>query len=467
MTPRPPPFQPRTPPGEVWPAVPVPDGTRAWPLYLELARTQWLPPAEIERGQLAQLRSLLAHCAEHVPYYRDLFAAAGIDPAAVRTCDDFRRVPVLTRRTYQDQFARFQAVVLPAGMTKIGVARTSGTTGIPVEVWQTNVVNSWWLAAYLRDAEWGRIRQTDTLAIIKASGKTGPELDALMTGVRLPCWHPGVHKLVETGPAFGMDVHQTADRQLAWLREVDPHYLQSYPSNLVHLAGLVRESGRRLPRLKTVLALAETLTDDDRAAIESAIGVPVWNVYSCFEAGALASPCPAGGGMHVHAENVLLEVLDADGRPCGPGETGRVVLTTLHNFLTPFVRYEIQDEATVGESPCPCGRGLPRLTRVLGRKHPVLTLPDGTKKVSTALMLGVRRTEACHQVQFIHRAAAHMVVRVVPNQSWSADRHPAEIRAAVGAFFASPVRVDVEAYDTLPLPPGGKLRVIVDEWSGR
>src|SRR5439155_10265812 len=132
-----------------------------------------------------------------------------------------------------------------------------------------------------------------------------------------------------------------------------------------------REAGQRLPGLRAIQSIAEALTEEARASVEAAFGVPVKNLYSCMEAGYVASTCPEGHGLHVHAENVLLEVLDEQGRPCRPGETGRVVLTALHNFLTPFVRYEILDGATLGAERCPCGRGLPLLTGVQGRQRPV------------------------------------------------------------------------------------------------
>src|SRR3546814_11153852 len=79
---------------------------------------------------------------------------------------------------------------------------------------------------------------------------------------------------------------------------------------------------------------------------------------------------------HAQSENVLLEVVDDDGRPCGPGETGRVLITSLHNFATPLIRYELGDYAEVG-SPCACGRGLPVIKQVLGRKRNRLILSDG------------------------------------------------------------------------------------------
>src|SRR3954464_10194998 len=85
-----------------WPDVPPGNVSQLWAMYLQLDRTQWLAPAQVQQGQLSQGRALLAPPPQNVPYYRELFAAAGVEPAAVRTVDDFRRVPLLQRRTYQE-----------------------------------------------------------------------------------------------------------------------------------------------------------------------------------------------------------------------------------------------------------------------------------------------------------------------------------------------------------------------------
>ena len=81
-------------------------------------------------------------------------------------------------------------------------------------------------------------------------------------------------------------------------------------------------------------------------------------MYSCEEAGYIALQCPQAEHYHCQSESVLVEVLDDEGRPCTPGQVGKVVLTALHNFAMPLIRYENQDYAEVGP-PCACGRGLP------------------------------------------------------------------------------------------------------------
>jgi phenylacetate-CoA ligase len=213
------------------------------------------------------------------------------------------------------------------------------------------------------------------------------------------------------------------------------------PTNLEFLASLVRESGQRLPALRVIQAIGETLSPVARSLIEDSFGAPVRNLYSNTEAGYVASPCPAGHGLHVHSENVLAEVLDADNRPCAPGQTGRLVLTTLHNFLTPFVRYDIVDEVTLAPGPCPCGRGLPLWTHVVGRHYPTLHLTDGRRKSS---------------------AVNHMVARVIPDRTWSPD-HAARLRKAIQAEMEAPVQVDIEEKAYIERPRGGKLNLIVVE----
>ena len=97
-------------------------------------------------------------------------------------------------------------------------------------------------------------------------------------------------------------------------------------------------------------------------------------MYSSQEVGYIALECPTGESYHVQAENVLVEVLDDQDRPCSPGDVGRVVVTALHNFATPLLRYDIGDYAEVG-APCPCGRGLPALRRIMGRQRNMALLP--------------------------------------------------------------------------------------------
>lgn len=453
-------FPPKKVPGLAWPEVPLGEGAQVWSLYLTLERTQWLAPEEIVAGQLAQVRSLLTHCREHIPYYRELLDGAGIAPEDIRTLADFRRIPLLQRSAWMDQFPRLQARALPPGIVKTSNASSGGTSGVPVELWQTNRVNLWWLAFCLRDIAWCGIETRGRVACLRVFPKS-VRAEASAAGLRLPYWHPGLRGVLETGPLFGMDIQVEPRRQIQWLMEVAPDFLMGYPSNLQYVANLLAESGQRLPSLRVIQCISETLSDDARAAIEAGFGVPVKNTYSCSEAGYLASPCPEGHGLHVHAENVLLEVLNDDNQPCAPGETGRVIVTTLQNHATPFIRYDIQDTVTLGPERCPCGRGLPLFTQVHGKVRPLFILPGGRRVASSRLAQYFRGLELCYQYQIIQRGFDHFVVRLIPSRQWNADS-PARVEQFFRDYIEMPVRVEIELVEKLA-GPSGKVNAVLIE----
>ena len=142
------------------------------------------------------------------------------------------------------------------------------------------------------------------------------------------------------------------------------------------------------------------------------------------------------------------------------------MLTSLTNFLTPFVRYDILDDVTLGTGPCPCGRGLPLWTHVEGRRHPMLYLPDGERRSVIGIVLGLRQVGGCRQFQIIQRSPDHVVLRVVPDRLWSVG-HAERMRQCVRDEMEAEVRVDVDEHEVLERPAGGKLKIAVVEMEGR
>jgi phenylacetate-CoA ligase len=458
-------FRLRSPPGTAWPPIPPSEVSQVWAAYQALDRTQWLGPDELEELQFQQLRALIRHCFHEVPYYRRVLSDAGLPGQRLVSLSDFRRLPALTRELYQAHSADLKARSLPSGMVEVGGSYTSGTNGVPVRVLKTNRDALWWSAYYLRDLEWSGLDPRGRLAVIRLMATSREDLPRALEGVSYPYWTPFCELLLESGPSFGMDIRQEPRRQLAWLRKLRPDYLLSLPSNLEFLAGLVAESGQPVPGLRAIQAIGEPLSRPTRERIEAGFGVPVKNLYSTTETGYVASPCPSGHGLHVHGENVLAEVLDAEGRPCGPGETGRLVITSLTNFLTPFLRYDILDDVTLAPWPCPCGRGLPLWAHVDGRRHPLLHLAGGRRKAITGLYLEIRKLGGCHQFQIIQRAVDHVLIRVVPDRSWGPD-HPARLRQVVRAEMDPSTRVEVEVKERIEPSPGGKVRIAIIEMEG-
>jgi phenylacetate-CoA ligase len=459
-------FNLRAQPGAAWPRIPAPQVALVWAAYRELDRTQWLRPDQIAELQLEQLRALLAHCYANVPYYRRVMREVGLSERPIESLEELCRLPLLTRELYQANQEDIRARSLPPGIAETWNGYTSGTNGVPIHVRKTDQDGLWWNAFFLRDLEWSGIDPRGRLASIRILTTDPEQLPRALEGGVSPYWTKVCGALLETGPSYAMDIRQDPRRQLEWLRSVNPHYLITLPSNLEYLAGLIEESGQRLPELRVIQAMGEALPPSVRRRIESGFGVPVRNHYSTTEGGYMASPCPSGAGLHVHAENALVEVLDADGRSCLPGQTGRLVFTNLHSLLCPFIRYDILDDVTVSPEPCHCGRGLALWTAVDGRRFPLLHLADGSRKSSIGITIGIRKVGGIHQFQVVQRGVGDVLLRVVPSREWKPE-NPARMQRVVQDEIGDSVRVEVQDLPFIERPAGGKLRFVVNELEDR
>ena len=199
-------------------------------------------------------------------------------------------------------------------------------------------------------------------------------------------WGPPFTHLYRTGASQVIPISTSLEEQVELLQKFKTETLSIYPSNLRGLLELWRDSDTRLAELKWIKCNSETLPEDVRQDVaELYSGVSVIDGYFSQEFGAIALQCPDGGpdggpdrGLHVMSESLLVETLDQHDSPCSPGQTGRVVITDLHNLAAPLIRYDIGDYAELGE-PCSCGRGSHKLKRILGRTRNLIVKPNGDR----------------------------------------------------------------------------------------
>ncbi|MBI3708709.1 MAG: phenylacetate--CoA ligase family protein, partial [Proteobacteria bacterium] len=193
-----------------------------------------------------------------------------------------------------------------------------------------------------------------------------------------------------------------------------------------------------------------------------AFDAPVIDAYSAQEVCNIAFQCPDHPHLHVLAETIVVEVIDKEGRPCAPGETGRVVVTPLHNYATPLLRYELGDWAEVGGA-CSCGRTLPVLTRILGRERNNLLLTATGERYWPAF--GTRRfTEIAPilQHQFVQKTADAIEARFVVARSLTPEEER-QLRAHILSQLPGPFRLDFVYRDDIPRNAGGKFENFISE----
>ena len=178
-------------------------------------------------------------------------------------------------------------------------------------------------------------------------------------------------------------------------------------------------------------------------------------MYSCQEVGYIALQCPDHPHYHEQSENVLVEILDAEGKPCGTGESGRVVLTDLHNFAMLLIRYDIGDFAEVGE-PCACGRGLPVLNHVIGRVRGMLTLADGARIRPDFGGPYFREIADIQQNQIIQKSRDTLEVRLVVPGGLN-ERETDNLRQLILAQLGHPFELEFSYHEEIPRSTGGKF----------
>ena len=184
------------------------------------------------------------------------------------------------------------------------------------------------------------------------------------------------------------------------------------------------------------------------------LGAKLIDLYSSQEVGNIAMQCPDHDHYHIQSESSLVEILNDAGEPCKPGEAGRVVVTNLHNWAMPLLRYEIRDYAVVGE-PCDCGRSLPVLKRILGRERNMVRLPNGEQRWPTGF-LKCAEIAPIRQFQFVQTRIDCIEGKLVTERPLSKEEEAA-LRSTLHETFGYPFELVFERVDAIPRKPNGKF----------
>jgi phenylacetate-CoA ligase len=416
--------------------------------------SQWWPRERLEALRVQRLRALLTHAASHVPYYRDLFARIGFDPAAVSSLTDLQRLPFLDK-----PLIRAHTDALKADDAR-GLARfnTGGSSGVPLIFYIGLERVSRDVAAKWRATRWWGVDIGDPEIVLWGSPI---ELGA-QDRVRLLR-----DRLMRTRllPAFEMS-DAKVDGFIDEIRTLRPRMLFGYPSAFAHIARHAQRQGVRMDDLgiKVVFVTSERLYDHQRTLIEQSFGAPVANGYGGRDAGFIAHQCPSGS-LHITAEDLIVEIVDREGRVLPPGESGEIVVTHLATRDFPFVRYRTGDVGVLAapdDAPCACGRTLPVLKEVQGRSTDFIVARDGTVMHGLALIYIVRDMPGVAGFRIEQESLDLTRVKVVTEPGFPADGD-ARIRAGMKARLGESVEVVVEHVAQIAAEGSGKFRYVVSK----
>ena len=444
------------------PSLDILRGTHTMRHLAELEVSQRWPLERIEQLQSERVRRLVEQAYAVVPYYRQLIDERGITPADIRTACELPLLPVLTKDIIRDKFDMLLARGFPEKQLLPGC--TGGSTGTPLEFFSTRESQmSMGLGRALRALEWAGTKPGDrTVYISKERTRRSP---SARTAVRLRRMYS---RTTFIDAASLSDT--TLPRVVRSISKARPRALIGYASAVHIVASFIRETGCAAPAVGSIITEGEQLLGQQRDMMRKVFGVEPFSRYSSFESFDIAMECEAHEGMHVNAEDLVVEVVDDDGRPLPEGREGRILVTDLHAYGMPFIRYDTGDIGSFVSGTCACGRHLPRLELSLCKTGDVIYTPSGKRLSPLALGASALAPLGIREFQFVQEELDHIVIRVVAGARSGRD-DVESLGDAVAATFrpllGESVRIEVTTVESIEPTAAGKHLFIVSKIAAR
>jgi phenylacetate-CoA ligase len=428
-------------------------GHNTFRVLRDMQAEQWISVEKLQSVQEERLRTLLMHAAANVPYYVDVLSELHLNVSDLQRASDLHLIPFLTKEIIRQNLERMKS----REARRVQRFSTGGSTGVPLVFYLGATRVSSDVAARMRAESWFGVTIADPEFAIWGSPVELSKQDRLRN-LR--------DRILRTQllSAFEMN-HETMTRYLDEMTRQGCRRVFGYPSSIALLCEHARREGRDLCQLgvKVVFVTAEYLYEHWRSTIAEAFGCPVANGYGGRDSGFVAHECPAGG-MHITADRLIVEIVDDEGRAQPPGHSGEIVVTNLDTPEMPFIRYRTGDVGALAAEPCACGRILPLLERVEGRKTDFIVAPDGRLMHGLSLIYVIREIAGIEAFRITQKRLADFEVEIVRNQQYDPNSE-SSIREGFSRRLRAPVAVQVRYSDSIAPTPSGKTWHVVSEVS--
>ncbi|MGN9838481.1 phenylacetate--CoA ligase family protein [Nonomuraea sp. H19] len=366
------------------------------PVAYHLARVrrqERLEHAAQQRLQAQRLGALVRYAYARVPYYRRVFDRARVE--SLRTAHDLAGFPVLDRMDVHNGGTDLLAAGFTAANTR--AATTSGSSGIPATIRNSERDLGYLRATYLQDMLATGLRPTDRIAYFRVS-----------SFLRHPLERLGV------GRSFHVPTDRPLDEQVEAFLAARPTYLMGLPNIIASVVDELRRRGIAYDGVRTVMFGGERLTPAARAYILDYFGATHHEVYACVETFTIARTCPAGN-LHLRTSDLVVEVEHEDGGVSVEDGEGEILITRLRGRAMPLIRYRLGDRVRITAGDCRCGTtGTPIVREVLGRSQDRIAAADGRRYYGDFLTYVVQEFPEVIRMQLLqHRPGTIEVVVVL------------------------------------------------------
>ncbi len=319
---------------------------------------------DLEQLQLERLQSTVYRVGTHVPFYKKKFESLKLNFEELRSLDDLRRLPLTVKQDLRDNYP-YGLFAVPL-RDVVRVHSSSGTTGLATVVgYSRNDIKNW---------------SNLVARILTAAGVTKDDVIQIAFGYGLFTGGFGLHYGAERLGASVIPISAgNTKRQIQIMQDFKTTALVCTPSYALVIADTMMEMGINPNGLSLRCGLfgAEPWSEAMRKEINEKLGIVATDNYGLSEVmgPGVAGECQQCSGLHINEDHFLLEVIDPETlEPVAPGEVGELVITTLTKEAFPMIRYRTRDLTRLITEPCPCGRTLTRMERVMGRSDDMLII---------------------------------------------------------------------------------------------
>ncbi|MHA1631913.1 MAG: phenylacetate--CoA ligase family protein [Candidatus Freyarchaeota archaeon] len=423
-----------------------------------LMRSAYWSPEKLREHQNKELRRIVRNAYENVPFYHEKFKTLGLKPGDIRTVEDLNKIPVIRRKELQRNAEKL--VSKKFKRERLLVESTSGSTGRPLRTYITKREDEFRKAKLLRANISCGQRPRDRWVVV-----TAPQERSRMARMQ---------RLLGVYVPITLSVFDEPSKQISVVKRVKPDVLEGYSTSLLLMAKELEKTGMEISRPRILIGEAEMIDRNERFFIEKEFGAQLFDQYGSVELEVVAWQCEEKGLYHIDADTVFVQFVDENGEEVSPGERGEIVCTSLFNYAMPFIRYAVGDVgvAADAEANCSCGRTLPLMKAVEGRKDSLIVLPGG--RVVTPLTLGwamefFKFYYDIDQYRVVQKKidALKFLIKVRDGCYVDKDVMAADLVRHLRKMLnvESEVVFDVEFVDEIPLDRSGKLRKVISEIS--
>ena len=341
-------------------------------------------------------------------------------------------------------------------VSKLKKCRTSGSTGEPLHFFLSHSEDEYRKAKHLRASMSCGQKPRDKWVVI-----TSPIYFQQATKLQ---------KMIGLFAPVSVSVYNDVAAQIKTISCLRPDVLDGYASSILLLAKEIDRTGTNSIKPRLLVSGADLIDAPSRKLVEKVFKVPFYDQYGCAELERLASQCVEKRGYHIDADSVVMQFLDENGEEVSPGETGEIVCTSLFNYAMPFIRYAVGDMGkALTENSCACGRTLPLMGMIEGRKDALITLPDGRSLSSFAFIAAAYQLSFYDKIakfRVIQKKIGHFVFLIkVKDKSIEAFAEKELVAHFCQVLNMRPdeVTFEVRFVDDIPLDKSGKFQIVISE----